>query len=390
MFLRSVFIPIALFQLLPCKGEDVFSGFSGTDDFANFPAGADWDDDFGSFIFEAMSDSGLEQCLEGFDLLEFMQNPFATVADDCNPTDEKKFNDALDAFETCSHFDLNLLIETFASAVLGLGLNCGSYFVEAANAMDIMMVTGNLDLPRVPDICVDALVGDNPFGNMMLAFNAFPKQEMGCFYDLAEALPLCTLKEWPIPIVGNWLKSISCIVGSMDTTVQPMIDTIIQSELAQLTDCLPAKISEENCQEVIDSCLQVEPIISIYMPAPFNAAPLSDTFQDAAEKAGIDKLRFEGTLKLYEDFRKYCTSAKDRAIFERVPSKSATMNALLTIQKAGSVGGSSSKFFPGFFTGSLLACVGFFLYSKKRGGNNKPYNNIELNSLELRTENQFT
>lgn len=392
MLFRSAFIPLALFQLLPCQGEDIFAGFSPTDDFANMQAGGGWDDDFGSFIFDAISNPGVEECLEGFDLMAFAQNPFATVSDDCNPTDEKKFNDALDAFETCSHFDLKALIETFASALLGLGLNCGSYFVEAAPALDMMMTTGNLDLPRVPDTCVDALFGDNPFGNMMLASNEFPKQEFGCFHDLAEALPLCTLKEWPVPIVGNWLKSISCIVDSMETTIQPMIDTIAQAELALLTDCLPAEISGENCQEVLDSCRQVNPMTSIYLPAPFNAMPLSDTFKDTAERAGIDKLRFEGTLKLYEDFRKSCTLAEDRAIFERVPSKSETQNALHTVlEKAGSVGGTSSKFLPGSLTGALVACVGFFIYSKKRGGNNdKPYNNIELNSLELRTENQFT
>jgi len=366
----------------------MFAGFSGADDFGVGNEG--WGDDpYTDLLLSAVADSGVEECLQGFDPTIFLEDPFVTMGAYCDSKDEKKFKNALDAFETCSDFNLKDVIETFASAILGLVLNCGSYFLKISDTMDMMMATGNgnLDLPIVPDNCVDALLGDNPFGNMMLASNEFPKRELGCFHDLADTLPLCTLKEWPVPIVGNWLKSISCIIGSMDTMVQPMVDMMTLSDLEQLSICLPADISEQNCQSVLDSCGQQETIISMYLPAPFNAAPLSDLFQDAAQNAGADKPRFESTLKRYEEYRQSCTSAEDRAIWERVPSKSVSTSDLLGIQKAGSA---SSKFLPGFFTGALLACVGFFLFLKKKGGSSNPHNHIELNSLELSTENQFT
>jgi len=393
MFSRSLLIPIALFQVLPCRGEDFLGANSGSFQTFNDDFGAD---DSLSFLLPLLAGSGMEECFEGFDLNGLVEDPFATVADYCKPAETAKFNHALDAFQSCSHFDLKKVIETIASALLGLTLNCGSYSIQVGNLVDSnpMLMTGDiaslLSLPRVPDECVDAMVGDNPFGNMIMGANEFPDQEFACFADLAESLPSCTLKEWPVPIVGNWLKSVSCMVGNAETMVKPITDNLILNELEGLSTCLPNKISKENCQEVLDACGNTDidvPFVSMYLPAPFAGPPLPSTFQKVL-KSSPEPARLENTMERYEQYRQHCIAAEDRAIMERVPGITSQYLGVQSPLQGG------STFIHGFLTGAILVGVGFFVFSKVKGksnrGGSKPYNTFELNDLELSTENRFT
>lgn len=389
MIFRSLLIPIVLSRFLPCQGEDIFGGSPSSFE-------TSFNDDSLPFLLSAVSDSGVEQCFEGFKLNDLMADPLATVAEYCTPSEAKKFNNALDAFETCSQFDLKQVIETIASAYLGLTLNCGSYVLQAMDLFDNALLGENddidlmLSLPRVPDTCVDAFLGDNPFGNMILEYNKYPERELACFTDLANSLPSCTLKEWPVPIVGNWLKSVSCIFGNVETMVEPLMDMMVMSELEQLSGCLPTNISKENCQSVLDSCHNAdEPIMSLYLPAPFRGAPLPAKVQQIAN----DAPQFESALKRYEQYRQSCIPAEDRAIWERDPGKTSQITSnMFEKQSSFQKARSSSTFWPGFITGAILASVGFFALSKVRGlkGRAKPFNNIELNTLELSTEDRFT
>merc|ERR1712232_561376 len=223
---------------------------------------------------------------------------------------------------------------------------------------------------------------------MILETNKYPDRELACFADLAKDLPTCTLNEWPIPISGNWLKSVSCVLGSTETMLKPMIDRLALIQLEELSDCLPTKISNKNCQEVLDSCKNEDELVGMYLPAPFHGLPLPPAFQDVTTNSGDDKIRFESTMERYEQFRQYCIPAEDRAIWERVPGKTSqnTSSEFEVIKKAGSAGASSMYFF-GFFTGALLVCAGFFVYSKKRIGSNdwlnKPQSNVDVELKDL-------
>lgn len=317
-------------------------------------------------------------------MFELAIEPFATMGDYCNLKDTTKFNDALNAFETCSHFDLKEIIETIASAFTGLVLNCGSYSNQVVNGdlLDLSDMETWLSLPRVPDECVDAMVGDNPFGNMIMGIIKNPEKELKCFADLADALPACTLKEWPIPIVGNWLKSMSCMLASTETMMEPVINGLYTDQLGKLDECLPAKISKKNCQEVLDRCRDLDdPFVGLYLPAPFAGAPMPDNLKEIAKGAGL-----KDTLERYEQYRQSCIAAEDRAIMERVPG---ITSQYLGVQSP--LQGGPSKFFPGFLTGVIGMCVVFFAFSKMKGrrGSNS-YNNVELKDLEFSDEDRFT
>ena len=341
MFFRFL-IPIALLQVLPSRGEDLFDALFLSD----------------------LIDSDMGECFEGFDVME---DPFPTTGDYCGPNDATKFNDALDEFKTCSNFDLKAIIETISSASLGLIVSCGSYSSQ--------VMYNPFELPRVPDECVDALVGDNPFGNMVLQMYKYPHREMACFADLAEALPACTLNEWPVPIVGNWLKSISCLFGESDSTNDPMVNTMVSSQLEGLSECLPLEISEENCQDVVNECANTDDlIINMYLPAPFNGAPLPTFYHDVA--AGDERL--ESALNQFEEYRQSCIPAEDRMIWERVVSDFSQTAFISGVKKAG-----PTKFFIGFLTGAILMCVGFLVTRGESKKSTQFHIDSELKSFEL-------
>lgn len=385
MFFRSLLIPIALFQVLPSRGED-FSVDFADDGSIGFP----FDDSYISFLDTV--GSGMETCFEGVDLNELMVDPFAAVGDYCNPKDTTKFNNALNAFERCSHFDLKEVIETISSVFIGLALNCGSYLIDVINSStngDSMSEVYH-NLPRVPDQCVDAYLGDNPFGNMMMVLNQLPKKELEqlpkkeleCFADLADTLPDCTLKEWPIPIVGNWLKIESCMIANTEKMLEPVSTAIYTQQLEELAKCLPAEINEKNCQEVLNQCRDGDDtnVGMMSLPAPFTAQPMPATMKEIAKGVG-----HEDTSERYEQYRQSCVAAEDRAIMERVPGITSQFWGLKSpfqVKRGFSL--------PSFLSGAIGACVLFFAFSKINSRKwSKTHDIIELKDLELSTETRF-
>eukprot|EP00980_Cylindrotheca_fusiformis_P012128 scaffold2929_cov107-Cylindrotheca_fusiformis.AAC.7 len=412
---------LALLLPLTCSGEDYWetasnSNSNGGDGFYSNGGGSmGMDLNQGDDLLSVFSDYGGDmvsmmfgQCLEGFDLDAAMDNPFGAVNNRCTTTETATFNAALDGFQTCSGFDLRELIETFGSVYLGLVLNCGSYVMDVADTFgDLTMLDidrlkeQETPLPRVNAQCVDALVGDNPFGKTLLYMDEFPEREMKCFMELSKKLPTCTLSEWPVPIVGSWLKVISCIYGSLEDVIQPVIQEQLQGQLQGLSACLPANsddITESSCKDIRTSCIfDLEtPVLTMAMPPPFWAGPIGDECMNMVKDSD------QSVIDRYETFRNVCVPAEDRAVWDIATSQSSRDAATGggasgfidaaaaekgNVSKATGGSSSSSKFVPGLFVGMIVAFVAMFGLQKWKGNNGAGGDPSKMgyafNSLEL-------
>lgn len=373
-------------------------------------------DDFMSSIGDygaTMATMMFGQCFEGIDMEAMMENPFEAVDQRCSAAESQTFQTDLDEFETCSGFDLKELIETFGSVYIGILLNCGSYVMDAVSLFDNLTMDDmerlkaqETPFPRVPQECVEALVGDNPFGRSFLYMDEFPEREMKCFAELSKTLPTCTLSEWPIPIVGSWLKAVACIYGSLDQVLMPMVEEQCQGELTNLAACLPAaeEIKPANCKDIRTKCIfDFEmPVISMLVPPPFWGPPMAKqckTFAETAENPSFEDL---AVVELYETFRNVCVPANDRAIWD-IPSSVSDSNSQTTgdggasvllkaaAEEKGASGAttvtsspSSSKFgfLPGLLSGMIVAFAAMIGLRKMQGKDIVPLG-YGFDSLEL-------
>mmetsp|Transcript_5975 Transcript_5975/g.14151 ORF Transcript_5975/g.14151 Transcript_5975/m.14151 type:complete len:503 (+) Transcript_5975:118-1626(+) len=367
------------------------------------------------------------QCLNNIDIDKMMDDPFADVKNRCSDQQAATFNSALDTFKTCAGFDLKELIEDFGSMYIGLLMNCGSYAVDVTQELDDIG-TGMEDmeklkakespLPRVPKECVDALVGDNPFGTAFLYAEEFPEREQKCFSELSGKLPMCALSEWPVPIVGSWLSALSCIYGNAKDVIMPLMQDTITSELKMLNDCIPQDINESNCKDIRNKCVfdYDLPAMTMALPPPFWTPPMAQNCKDIASN------QFGDLNDRYEAYRQTCIPADDLAIWDiaaghkeknkgvkggasyymeestsedekkkdegmaDVEEEAAQLGAAAAAPPAAAAPSSSStKFMPGLLTGLILAFAGMFGYNKYRNGGQMPISNMgyQFNSLEL-------
>jgi hypothetical protein len=392
---------------LACRGDQFYNNAAGGDGFYNQNMngnmnGVEQEDDVLSSIADygaTMATMMFGQCLEGIDMEAMMDNPFQAVDNRCSTGESQTFNTALDEFETCSGFDLRELIETFGSVYIGLLLNCGSYVMDEVSLLcgDTQgylerLKTQETPLPRVNQECVEAVVGDNPFGKSFLYMDEFPEREMKCFAELAKILPSCTLSEWPIPIVGSWLKAVACIYGSLDQIITPMMEDQCQLELENLAACLPAEINEANCKDIRTKCIFDfdMPVISMVVPPPFWGPPMAEQCKTMAATTADPAV-----VERYETFRNVCVPPADRAIWD-IPSSvsettavggaSSLLNAAAE-EKGATVGGattsSSSKFIPGLLCGMIVAFVAMVGLRKMQGKDAVPIGYGGFDSLEL-------
>jgi len=362
------------------------------------------------------------QCLNNIDINKMMEDPFADVKNRCSDQQAATFNSALDTFKTCAGFDLKELIEDLGSVYIGILLNCGSYAMSVEDELeDITMGIEDMEklkakespLPRVPQECVDALVGDNPFGTAFLYAEEFPEREQKCFSELAGKLPMCALSAWPVPIVGSWLSAFSCIYGNANDVIMPLMQDTLMSEFKQLDTCLPQQISASNCKEIRNKCIFDFdlPSTSMAIPPPFWSPPMSQTDKDLAAE------EFGNLPERYESFRQICVPAADLAVWdiaaghqeknkgiqggasyymESSSEDEESNNKAEDVEELGAAAaaappaaatpsGGSTKFMPGLLVGMVVAFAAMFGYNKYRNGGQMPVGNLgyQFNSLEL-------
>merc|ERR1711920_494829 len=91
--------------------------------------------------------------------------------------------------------------------------------------------------PAAPsDRCVEATFGPHPIGDFARQIWMHPDIFCGCLGELSSSIPDCTLDEWPIPLVGNWIQKSSCMINKVGC---PMLDDFCVTELDILDRCLP-------------------------------------------------------------------------------------------------------------------------------------------------------
>jgi len=300
---------------------------------------------------------------------------------------------------------------------IGLLLNCGSYYTEVTNRFNEIDTLSDPDfsklkeedshpLPRVPQQCVDAIVGDNPFGQAFLYAEEFPEQEQKCFSELAGKLPMCALNEWPVPIVGSWLSAISCIYGNSKDVVMPLMEGLMTDALSNLDMCIPDGILPSDCKAIRNRCLfDVDmPTPFLILPPPFSAPPMSNDVRSIAVKDGLG-----GLPDKYEAYRQACIPDADRAVWdvatshkeksdiaqggasfymessseegENEEAEAVPLSAAAPTPSSGS--SSSTKFMPGLLTGLIVAFAAMFGYNKYRNGDSQIPSGYHFNSLEL-------
>lgn len=357
------------------------------------------------------------QCINNLDIEKMMtDDPFIDVKNRCDEKQAATFNSALSTFKTCAGFDLKLLIEEFGSLYIGLLLNCGSYYTEVSKRLDEidalfpdfskLKEEDSHPLPRVPQQCVDAIVGDNPFGQAFLYAEEFPEQEQKCFSELAGKLPMCALNEWPVPIVGSWLSTISCIYGNSKDVVMPLMEGLMTDALSNLDMCIPDGILPSDCKAIRNRCLfDVDmPTPFLILPPPFSAPPMSGDVRSIAVKDGLG-----GLPDKYEAYRQACIPDADRAVWdvatshkeksdiaqggasfymessseegENEEAEAVPLSAAAPTPSSGS--SSSTKFMPGLLTGLIVAFAAMFGYNKYRNGDSQIPSGYHFNSLEL-------
>jgi len=345
------------------------------------------------------------QCLNNLDMDmdKLMDDPFADIKNRCTDQQATTFNSALNTFETCAGFDLKSLIEEFGSMYIGLFMNCGSYVMDMAEEIEEMpfqnqeylenLKTKESPIPRVPQECVEALVGNNPFGQAFLYVEEFPVREQKCFSELAGKLPMCALSEWPVPIVGSWLSAISCIYGNAQDVLMPLMRDSLTSEFKLLNDCIPDTISASDCKAVRNKCIfdSDDPAMTVVLPPPFSAPPMSQFQKDIA----AEEPHFGGLMDKYEAYRQTCIPAADLAIWDIVASHKENSDVKQggaslfmepsspLVRSAASNSSSSTKFMPGLLTGMIVAFAAMFGYNKYRNDNVQVPPGYQFNSLEL-------
>eukprot|EP00548_Thalassiothrix_antarctica_P007139 CAMPEP_0194130198 /NCGR_PEP_ID=MMETSP0152-20130528/1291_1 /TAXON_ID=1049557 /ORGANISM="Thalassiothrix antarctica, Strain L6-D1" /LENGTH=406 /DNA_ID=CAMNT_0038824631 /DNA_START=65 /DNA_END=1285 /DNA_ORIENTATION=+ len=318
-------------------------------------------------------------------ILDKMISP---VDNECSAEDEQTFRDALDDFKTCSGADLEQLMETWPSASIGELMGCGTSALKNAQAYAPFMnaMENGEELPPLPkvefsDICIKTMYGPNPTGDFGRLLWKHPGVVCDCLGSFSKAAPDCTIEEYPIPLVGNWMRKTSCIINS---AVCPMLEKICSAELNVLDQCLPPMDtgkSKYDCSAVERECLQDPSDYSAYdyseqtMPSLLNfpqemtGAPMPDTCQQVA---GHAEFKNKNLIYRYNQHMNECVT-KWEGWSDDYVSNSITTTSQLVAHVAASnkqvVKQSMGGFMGGMFMATLLfAGVAFVLYKYKNNG----------------------
>ena len=341
---------------------------------------ADYQDSGGDVVMECMTGISIGFLL-GLDPVTAALDKFNSQ-NYCQGKETETFQNAMDEFETCSGYSINTLTETFFGALVGTSLHCAKYMYDTFNNIANTLAFGvstTIDLPmaRMPDECVEALFGDNPFGNALRMFIEFPEQDTHCFSKLATELPDCTLNQWPIPIVGMYLQAVACAYGN----AIPILEESCTRELQALKECLPSGeySADYQCTKAIQDCANAElesmALENLFTsPPPLLGRPLSDTCLRVAKS----QPELRPALTKYKAFQGYCVAAEDKAIWSIQPKNTlqTTVSMASQVESLSAVstktvvirsGGGAKLFFVGILLGAVASMLGMIAYRRSHG-----------------------
>lgn len=235
------------------------------------------------------------------DSLGTVMNGFAYIQQlsqrTCSNNEPLLFTNSLGDFHKCAGFDLVSFIEELPSAVVGAELECMlSYFKE--NDVLAMSAGGMASTTtKLSESCARELLGSNSFGDMVRTMYLHPDKTLPCFTRLAMDIPSCIYNiEGPMPLVGPWLKSASCVLGESSK----LLEDICEAELQGFDSCLHSfGEGKTNCDQTIKHCAMET--ATMKFPKPLLGAPLPDSCSRVAKERGL-----EDTLAQYHNFKSIC------------------------------------------------------------------------------------
>mmetsp|Transcript_7926 Transcript_7926/g.12403 ORF Transcript_7926/g.12403 Transcript_7926/m.12403 type:complete len:414 (+) Transcript_7926:123-1364(+) len=326
----------------------------------------------------------------------------------CSASEESIFRDALSDFQTCSGVKLEKLLETWPSASLGEIINCASSSMKIVKS--ILALTDedgdfpdDFDATAIPpvvpsDRCIEASFGPNPIGDFGRLLWMHPNVVCDCLGAFSKATPDCTLDEWPIPLVGNWMQKSSCMINK---AVCPMLETLCESVLDTLHQCLPhMDVTNNNydCDAVEKACLQDsldengEQTMSslLSFPQEMTGAPMPDTCQKVANGA---QFKDKNLLYRYNKHLNECVTKWEGWADDYVSPKITNTKMMVASTKRGSTGEKVVQSWGGFIGGMAVASVffiglGAFLYKRTNGSSIQGFtrggfNLMNQNDIEL-------
>jgi len=329
---------------------------------------------------------------------------FEPVDNECTEQDEKTFRSALDGFKTCSGVDLEQVMETWPAASIGEMLHCSSTFLSNAQSiLPLMSNDGIIDpeaeLPhfKYTERCTEATYGPNPLGDFGRLIWMHPRTVCDCLGSFSKAVPDCTIEEWPVPLVGNWMRKSSCLINS---AACPLLEKACEIELNILDQCLPEVVSGKyDCPAVETKCMKsgIEGSAPSLLdfPEEMTGAPMPDICQ---EVAGHAQFQSKNLVYRYNQHMNECVDkwegwADD---YKHDPIVT-TEHQIVAAKSAGGGSGVSAKpivkqsmggFIGGMiFTTSIFAGLTFYVYKRNRqvgsSVGNSGYNFMPSASLEM-------
>jgi len=212
------------------------------------------------------------------------------ISEDCTAAEDQEMVSAMDDFKTCTGgLDMMTFIQTLPSALFGGAMECALTIAQSGNLLDPEALLAGL-----PDKCAEVFLGSNPMGDVVRTSYLKPDVVLPCFTQLSDAVPDCKHYTWPMPIVGKWLKSATCIAGKLET----ILDQVCEAELSGLDTCLSGQ--ESDLCSAQDACRQVS--FNMNMMPPFLGIPMPDACLRVAKANGM-----ETAVDLYNEFRTQCT-----------------------------------------------------------------------------------
>jgi len=300
-----------------------------------------------------------EKMMNSKDPIELALN---TMTNYCTEPQAKKFEVALKNFETCDGASITDFIESYWDSVVGATMTCSGYFYSAVTTgiaeyeSDFFEIKNLPFEKRLPNECIESLLGNHGFGNFIRNNFMSPKKDYDCIKNLGRWVPSCTLPVWPVPIVGPVFQFLSCA----STNMEAMYDDVCADEIEVLANCLPSldeikNADDGSCDTWIKTCTVArinsdeEFSYAMMMPAPLSAAPFPDICLNDDVNAR------------YKAYQQACLLKEDLEIWSK-PRTSFIGDSMGSSSSTGRKSSSSSNthvmFFGFMFFGFMFSVVG--------------------------------
>jgi hypothetical protein len=218
----------------------------------------------------------------------------ANLDEECPKKKHFKFVRALDQFHSCAGWNIQEVIETLPSAMVGSLIRCGDLF--AAN--------DDIAANAAMEECIAPILGDNPIGEALRGMYIEPDKACPCLQALSDSVPKCKLAVWPVPLIGSWIKKTTCLMASLGCG---SIESFCLGELQALDTCLPKDDQTKSC-EPQSLCSEAANSVSLSMPSSMLGIPLPDACIRIYEDQKNTTFAGTNVVTRYQIFQKYCRS----------------------------------------------------------------------------------